>query len=176
MAEDGTGLPGVSVGLSSEELSRSLWTVTDEEGQFWFRRLKSGAYALTAELDGFNSTRQEFSLDNGQVFGAVLWMSLATVTEEIIVTAESASINLGSALPTARSYQDYLALVPGVSAGDTFRQELDWLRNGTVGGVRPLPVEIPETGKLLVLSGALPPPGIRATLEVKPARRSARCR
>jgi hypothetical protein len=36
-----------------------------------------------------------------------------------------------------------------------------------VGGVKPLPVAIPETGKVLVLAGVLPPAQVIASLEVK---------
>ncbi|HVS66409.1 MAG TPA: hypothetical protein VMT85_23225 [Thermoanaerobaculia bacterium] len=44
------------------------------------------------------------------------------------------------------------------------------LRQGTVGGVRPLEVEIPERGKLLLLSGVLPPAQVTATLEARRRR------
>jgi hypothetical protein len=39
-----------------------------------------------------------------------------------------------------------------------------------VGGVRPLPVAIPESGKLLFLTGVLPPPRVAVELEVKSKR------
>ena len=55
-------------------------------------------------------------------------MSLAEIAEELIVTAESPlvdvtktqagqdiTLQLTESLPTARSYQDYLQLVPGVA-------------------------------------------------------------
>ncbi len=41
------------------------------------------------------------------------------------------------------------------------------LKVGLVGGVKPLPVAIPETGKLLLLSGVLPPETIGVQIEVK---------
>ena len=41
------------------------------------------------------------------------------------------------------------------------------LKQGLVGGVKPLPIAIPETGKLLLLSGVLPPERIGVELEVK---------
>jgi hypothetical protein len=41
------------------------------------------------------------------------------------------------------------------------------LKKGLVGGVKPLPIAIPETGKLLLLSGVLPPERIGVELEVK---------
>jgi hypothetical protein len=45
------------------------------------------------------------------------------------------------------------------------------LRQGLVGGVKPVGVMIPEPGKLLTLTGALPPSLVRAEIEVKPRSR-----
>jgi len=45
------------------------------------------------------------------------------------------------------------------------------LKQGLVGGVKPLPIAIPETGKLLLLSGVLPPEKIGVELEVKGKRK-----
>lgn len=49
-------------------------------------------------------------------------------------------------------------------------QALEELSQGLVGGVKPLAVTIPETGKLLLLAGALPPPSVAVELEVKARR------
>jgi hypothetical protein len=51
-----------------------------------------------------------------------------------------------------------------------FSKEIDELKQGLVGGVKPLPVSIPESGKLLLLSGVLPPEHIAVDLEVKAKR------
>ena len=51
-----------------------------------------------------------------------------------------------------------------------FAAELDDLKQGLVGGVKPLPVQIPEEGKLLVLGGVLPPARVAVDLEVKKRR------
>jgi hypothetical protein len=44
------------------------------------------------------------------------------------------------------------------------------LKQGMVGGVKPLPVTIPETGKVLLLTGALPPAQIGVEIEIKGKR------
>jgi hypothetical protein len=44
------------------------------------------------------------------------------------------------------------------------------LKQGLVGGVRPLPVTIPESGKALFLTGALPPARVSVSLDVKAKR------
>ncbi len=51
-----------------------------------------------------------------------------------------------------------------------FAQEVEGLQQGLVGGVKPLPVSIPETGKALAFSGVLPPSRISLELEVKAKR------
>lgn len=82
-------------------------------------------------------------------------LPLAPVMEELVVSAEA---------PTPRSVEEMRRERQNRQIS---RQELQRLQQGMVGGVKPLPVEIPETGKLLVLSGALPPPEVSVTLRVK---------
>jgi hypothetical protein len=48
-----------------------------------------------------------------------------------------------------------------------FKKEIAGLQQGLVGGVKPLPVSIPETGKALVFSGVLPPSHVTVELDVK---------
>src|SRR4029077_17567083 len=56
---------------------------------------------------------------------------------------------------------------PAYAEVDAFQQETKSLKQGLVGGGKPLPIAIPETGKLLLLSGVLPPEKIGVELEVK---------
>jgi hypothetical protein len=46
-------------------------------------------------------------------------------------------------------------------------EEMKVLRKGLAGGIKPLPITIPETGKLLLLTGVLPPEKIGVEIEVK---------
>ncbi len=167
VVEDGTELPGATVILSSIHLAEPLSLVTNERGAFQFTRLLDGAYDLEANLDGFNSARMSVRLKRGDDLQAELRLSLATVTEEMV-------ISLTAALPTARTYQDYLTEVDVDQV--QFRKERRNLMQGTVGGVRPLPVTVPETGKLLYLSGALPPERVTVTLDVRARPSSGRSR
>jgi hypothetical protein len=48
-----------------------------------------------------------------------------------------------------------------------YRNEIDALKQGLVGGVKPIPVKIPESGKALSLAGALPPAHVSVSLEVR---------
>jgi len=49
-------------------------------------------------------------------------------------------------------------------------EEMKVLRKGLAGGIKPLPITIPESGKLLLLTGVLPPEKIGVELEVKGKR------
>lgn len=51
-----------------------------------------------------------------------------------------------------------------------FAKEARGLQQGLVGGVKPLPIAIPESGKVLYLTGALPPARVGVELEVKGKR------
>lgn len=93
-------------------------------------------------------------------------------------------------IPTARDPWAILSSTPGVLAdrinvggnesgqasrydAEAFKEmkkEVANLKNGTVGGVRSLPVVIPESGKILVMAGLLPPERVAVSLEVKAKR------
>jgi len=53
---------------------------------------------------------------------------------------------------------------------DNFAEQAKVLKQGLVGGVKPLPITIPETGKVLLLAGALPPVRVGVALDVKGKR------
>jgi hypothetical protein len=44
------------------------------------------------------------------------------------------------------------------------------MRQGLVGGVKPLPIQIPESGKVLLLTGVLPPAQVDVELDVRAKR------
>ncbi|HSG39017.1 MAG TPA: hypothetical protein VLE27_05220, partial [Thermoanaerobaculia bacterium] len=65
-----------------------------------------------------------------------------------------------SALGSSSAYYDF----------DVFEEMQTSLKEGLVGGVKPLPVSIPESGKLLLLAGVLPPVEVGVALEVRTKR------
>jgi hypothetical protein len=136
--------------------------VTDVAGQYAFTGVEPGRGSVRAELEGFHPATVLLRLRRGGAARADLALSLGTV-EEITVTSEAPVVDAFSVeddLDALRSRQ-----AEGELAG--FARDL---AQGTVGGVRPLEVEIPERGKLLVLSGALPPQQVRVTLEARRRR------
>ncbi len=130
-AEDGNRLPGVRVEANANDTLTHRSVVTNNDGVATLAAMDpSRSYIVTTALDGFNGSRNENVLvKTGQTTPIFVRLSLATVTEEVVVTAESPVVDVTSTvtgqnitleltegLPTARTYQDYLQLVPGVQA------------------------------------------------------------
>lgn len=134
---DGQGapLPGVTITLTSANVLGGPWVrVTDADGMYQFPALQPGTYDVQFALEGF-ATRERpdvrVLLDSTQQVNAQ--MSLSTVEEEIVVTAEAPVVDpdqvgtqqvftneylnkaaLGSA---NRSYQSVLTQSAGVTGG-----------------------------------------------------------
>lgn len=122
-------LPGVTVTASAPDVVTTRTAVTDAQGVALLSGLApSNQYTVTASLAGFQDFRQENVLvRSGQTVTLNLALPIAGVAEAITVSAESPLIDVTSAttgaditlqltesLPTGRSYQSYLQMVPGV--------------------------------------------------------------
>ncbi|NNC41139.1 MAG: TonB-dependent receptor, partial [Acidimicrobiia bacterium] len=133
---DGAALPGASISVTSDQTLTRRSTVTDGQGRATLVALDPATnYVITVSLDGFaTQIINEVAVRAGVAQTVEVSMGLADVAEELIVTAESPlvdvtktqagqdiTLQLTESLPTARSYQDYLQLVPGVqdSLGDS---------------------------------------------------------
>ena len=126
---DGAVLPGATVSTASDESLTRRSTITDSQGQAILISLAPAAnYVVSVSLDGFAGARLEgVTVRAGQTTTLEAELQLADFSEELIVTAESPlvdvtktqagqdiTLQLTESLPTSRSYQDYLQLVPGV--------------------------------------------------------------
>ncbi len=185
MSEDGVPLPGVAMTLTGG--LNPLVQITDSQGQFRFVTLPPGSYTLEAQLEGFATLEYPNLVVSG---GAVtVEMTLNTGVEETItVTAESPLLDerrtgqtetiplndrpVAGSLDFTRKRKP---AAPPVSRAEVPKEQssyliLDELKQGLVGGVRPLPVAIPESGKVLYLTGVLPPAQVSVKLDVKAKR------
>jgi len=126
---DGAALPGASISVVSDETLTRRTAETGGSGQADVVALDPAAnYVVTVSLDGFSTqTINGVIVRAGQSQTLAVQLSLAEISEELVVTAESPLVDVTStqagqditlalteSLPTARSYQDYLQLVPGV--------------------------------------------------------------
>ncbi|MCP4204085.1 MAG: TonB-dependent receptor [bacterium] len=129
--EDGSRLPGASVEAQSDQTLTRRVAVTDAAGQAVLAALDPATnYVVTTTLDGFATVRSGgIVVRAGQDVPITIVLSVGAVAEEIVVTGDSPIVDVTSAvtgqditlqltesLPTQRSYQDYLQLVPGVQA------------------------------------------------------------
>lgn len=128
-ADDGSVLPGATVEARSDQTLTSRVATTGVDGDAQLTALDPAAnYVVTVTLQGFAPARfEDVQVRAGQGTPLQVEMQLEEFTEELLITGESPvvdttsatageeiTLQLTEALPTARTYQDYLQLVPGV--------------------------------------------------------------
>jgi len=131
--KDGGRLPGVTVTAEATDSITKRTAVTDATGTASLEALApSSQYKVTATLQGFaDLMREQIRVVSGQTFTLNLTLQVAGLTETVSVSATSPLVDVTSAisgqditldltesLPTGRSYQSYLQLVPGVLPDD----------------------------------------------------------
>jgi hypothetical protein len=126
-------LPGVTVEATSAALTEKVRSViTDGTGQYRIVALPPGTYSLTYSLPGFGSVKRESVQLSGAITATIsVEMRIGELQETVTVTGESPIVDVQSArrqqvidgdvlqaIPTSRSYNNVLQLVPGVVAGN----------------------------------------------------------
>ncbi len=164
-SDRGDMLPGVTVELRSPALGQPWRAVTNARGSFSFDDVPAGSYTVRTELEGFSSVDLPFVLPAGKLADLDIVLHPASIRETIVVTGEASRLAEVPTTATTISAKDLEAL-----SRDAFRQSASDLKQGLVGGVKPLPVSIPESGKALLLAGALPPAQVSVDLEVRGRR------
>lgn len=111
--EEGLPLPGVTVTAESPGLQGTRNVITGEDGSFRLALLPIGTYKLTYKLPGF-ATRIEkgYFVRLGMTLSIQAVMTLATVEEEITVTAESPLIDKTQTDTSYRMSAEDLARAP----------------------------------------------------------------
>ena len=108
---DGQTLPGVSVTAESPALiGGSRTVVTDADGIYNFPALPPGVYTVRAELDGFvGQERRELEVRLDRATQLDIEMASATVTEEIVVSAETPVVDVEQVSISQTFNNDYLS-------------------------------------------------------------------
>ncbi len=183
--DQGIALPGAVVTLMPQS-GEPLVGVTDARGSFLFVSIPGGNYSMRTDLEGFSTVEYpNVQVSSGGT--ASLEVHLSTAVEDVItVTAESPilderrtgntqSYDLGEGKTTGfipgRKKKAPAKPAPSYYDFDAFEEMAISLKQGLVGGVKPLNVAIPEAGKVLLMAGALPPAEVRVELEVKAQKR-----
>ncbi len=123
---DGEALPGVTVTATSPNLQGSRTTVTSGGGTYIFAALPPGTYQAIFELEGMQSQSAEILISAAQNKRFDIAMSVAEVTETIVVTGNTETFSATGAAATtyssdtieelavARDLDSTVLLTPGV--------------------------------------------------------------
>jgi hypothetical protein len=122
-------IPGVTVEASSPALIEKVRnTVTDNEGQYRIVDLRPGIYTVTFSLPGFTTVRRE-GIELTTEFTATVnaEMRVGSIEETITVSGATPVVDVQNvtqrqiltrdvieALPTAKGFMNFAALVPGM--------------------------------------------------------------
>jgi hypothetical protein len=139
--EDGSPLPGVAVSAVADVMPKARSTVTDVNGEYRFVAMPPGDYELTFTMSGFATEQRDFPVALQQKAIINVAMRDATFEGEVVVTAETPTIDTTSAelkaaipegviesLPIGQQYRDLVKLIPGVQYTE------DTIRGPSAGG------------------------------------------
>jgi hypothetical protein len=126
----GAVLPGVTVEAASPALIEKVRSVvSDGSGQYRIVDLRPGVYSVTFTLPGFNTVKREGIELSGSFIAQVdVELRVGALEETVTVTGETPVVDVQSArgqqtidnetlraIPTARAYQNVIALVPAIT-------------------------------------------------------------
>lgn len=126
---DGAALPGVTITISSPALQGTRTTVSGDTGGYHFPSLPPGPYTVAFELDGMQRTTRKVSVTLAQTARADAELSVAAMSEDITVTANSVAVvettdvsanfdvETIRELPSGRDIRATVLLAPGVTEG-----------------------------------------------------------
>jgi hypothetical protein len=110
---DGEGLPGVGITAKSSNLQGIRTTLSDKNGNFRLPLLPVGEYSLTYDIDGFEKlTTTGNRVYLGATLSVAITLKIASISEEVTVTAENLLIDKTNADNSYRLTGDTLAYVP----------------------------------------------------------------
>ena len=131
--EQGGRLPGATVSAAAADTITSREVVTNERGEALIRAMDpSSHYVVTINMAGFATSRHEnILIRSGHTATIRATLAISSIQETVTVTSETplvdtkssisgqdVTLELTESLPTGRSYQSYLQLVPGVMPDD----------------------------------------------------------
>jgi outer membrane receptor for ferrienterochelin and colicin len=163
---EGEPLPGATVTVTSPNLQGSRSTTTNVNGDYLFPSLPPGEYTVTFEMEGMETVTQNLRVSAAQSVPLDVAMSVAGVTEEIVVTGALEAISQGTqaattytktlvdALPVGRTINDVVALAPGVQPNGPAKNTDTGLGNITISGA-------PSFENLFVVNGVVMNENIR---------------
>jgi len=110
----GAVLPGVTVTATSPALQLpDVSAVTDERGEYRLTPLPIGTYAVTYELNGFQTTRRDgIRLTVGFTARLDVTLTVGSVQETVTVSGAAPLVDVASTTPTTQLTRETLELLP----------------------------------------------------------------
>src|SRR6187402_683239 len=91
-------VPGATVNVTNKDTNEIATAVTNAEGNYTVPFLRPGPYTMTVELSGFQKyTRTDMQLQVGETATINVQLAVGAVTENVTVSAESATIETSNA-------------------------------------------------------------------------------
>lgn len=127
VSNEGQPLSGVLVTATSPNLQGERSTTTTANGDYLFPALPAGEYTVTFALEGLETATRTVRLGAAQASVLDTTLAVASIAEEIVVTGQLEVISQGSEsavtfsktlvdeLPTGRTVDEIVGLMPGVS-------------------------------------------------------------
>jgi len=133
-------LPGASVTVKSPSTGYSRTVTTNDSGLFSIPLLPPGEYELSVELSGFQTINRKVITTVGGTFTVNQTLTVATVTETVVVEASSPIVETSATVRTTtvgadaianlpingRRFQDFITLTPTVQV-DPQRGQLSFV-------------------------------------------------
>src|SRR5262245_32798256 len=105
-------LPGVTVTVSSPSLQGVRTVVTSENGDYIIPQLPSGSYTIVFELSGFERVTKTAAVAPTQVVPVNVALGVATLSEVVTVTAQSADVLMQTTQVATNFKQELIAALP----------------------------------------------------------------
>ena len=110
--------------------STSAWsqtTQTDQNGAFEFSAVPVGDYVVTASQPGFDSSQQSVTVTSGSAPVLHFQLTVASVNQTTVVTAESQTADVQSVTPTTLLSRFDIAQTPGADRTNSLQMITDYV-------------------------------------------------
>lgn len=117
---------GASVQLKSATSGYSLSTTTDSNGEFSFPAVPFGDYTVTANAEGFSQLQEPITLESGTSPVLHFMLSIPTLSEKTVVTADEAASTVQTVTPTTLVDRQSIQQTPGADSTNSLNMITDF--------------------------------------------------
>jgi hypothetical protein len=120
-------IPGAQVTLKSATSDTSQSAQTNGDGAFRFTAIPAGDYLITIHQSGFGTLEQQITVASNTSPILHFELSVASVQQSAVVTADTQAANVDSVTPTTLVSREDIARTPGASRTNGFQAITDYV-------------------------------------------------